>query len=263
MSQLRQLQTLFIDAVFDGPDNNPAIAQLGQYLTHNPRLTAEQQITIYRDSVMGGMTSALSQIYPVCNKLVGDDFFEFMASQFIYRSESLSPDLGDYGEHFADFISHFKPATELVYLADVARLEWAWHQAFHAEDNDALNIEELSQLDAEQQTRLIFKLPPGNSLIHSDFPINKIWEVNQDDFTGNEAINLDDGSVMLLVWRQDFTMRIDSISEDQWLFLSAIKNNQSFVDICTYFADNTTVNIETLMPACVQHGWIADFTLSP
>jgi len=263
MSQLNQLQSLFMDAVFDGPENNPAIAQLSQYLTDKPQLTAEQQIAIYRDSVLGGMTSALNQIYPVCNKLVGDEFFDFMAAQFIYRSESLSPDLGDYGERFADFIADFKPAAELVYLADVARLEWAWHQAFNAADSQGLNIHQLSQLNDEQQSQLMFKLPPGSSLIHSDFPINKIWQVNQDDYIGDDTINLDDGAVMLFVWRQGYTMRIDSISDDQWLFLSALKNNQSLVDICSYFADNTAVNIEALMPVCVQQGWIADFTFSP
>ena len=258
---LQQLQTLFMDAMFKNPDN-PAVNQLGQLLSDNKQLTAEEQITIYRNSVIGCMIHALRQTYPVCNRLVGDEFFDAMAKQFIYKNPSLSPDLGDYGQSFADFISDFEPAEELVYLPDVARLEWAWEKAFGAIDHQGLDLQAFSQLDAQQQSALHFHLPPGSCLIASAYPITKIWQINQDDYQGNEAISLDEGDERLLVWRQGFDMRIDSLNDDEWRFLSAIQQDRAFIDICELFAEDESVSVEALLPTCVQRGWIADFTLT-
>ena len=253
---LRQLQSLFMDALFNGP-NDPVTDQLGQLLSDNTQLTPEEQITIYRNSVIGCMINALRQTYPVCNKLVGEKFFDAMATQFAHKHPSLSPDLGNYGEPFADFIASFKPAAQLVYLPDVARLEWAWERAFRAVDHPGLDIRALGQFDEETQSNLHFQLPPGSDLIASDYPIAKIWQLNQDQ--SDETIDLDRGGDKLLVWRQGFDMRIDPLSDDEWQFLSAIQQDRAFIDICEMFAEGDSVTVETLMPVCVQRGWIADF----
>ena len=42
-------------------------------------LSPAQQLAVYRSSVAGGMTRALAQTYPVCRRLVGEDFFRAMA----------------------------------------------------------------------------------------------------------------------------------------------------------------------------------------
>lgn len=263
MNQLHQIQSLFMDAIFNGPDDNPAINQLGHYITEKNNLTQEQQINIYRESVIGCMVTALTQIYPVCHKLVGDRFFDFMSTQFIYHNKSVSPDLADYGKHFDRFISSFKPAADLVYLPDVATLEWTWHKAFNAADHNGLDIQKLSMLTKDQQETLRFSLPPNSYLIESDFPIHKIWHANQNNSETDETINLDEGVIKLLVWRQHLSMRIDTLEDDEWLFLSAIKNNQSFIKICQTFEQYPDINIETLLPQCIKKGWVADFTTSP
>lgn len=264
MISLKELQSTFIEAMFKGP-NSAAVTELGQLLCDHRQLTAEQQITIYRNSIIGCMINALRQTYPVCDQLVGDQFFDAMATQFIYQQPSQSPDLGDYGAPFADFISAFKPTAELPYLADIARLEWAWKQAFSAVDHRGLDLQAvaqlLAQLDEQQQQILRFQLPPGSSLIESAYPIAKIWQMNQDDDDSDGAIDLSAGGDKLLVWRQDFDMRIDRLNSAQWRFLSAIQQDRPFIDICDSFADDPLVAIETLMPACVQQGWIADIRL--
>ncbi len=63
-------------------------------------------------------------IYPVCCQLVGEIFFNATALSFINQCPCLSPDLGDYGKQFPDFIANFEPVKHLPYLSDVAHLEW-------------------------------------------------------------------------------------------------------------------------------------------
>ena len=260
MIPLKQLQHLFMDTLFNQPDN-VAIAQLEAQLSDNKQLTAREQIAIYRNSVIGAMISALRQTYPVCNKLVGDRFFEGMATQFIRDNPSLSPDLGDYGETFADFIANFEPASKLIYLADVARLEWAYERGFCAVDHHGLDLQAFSQLSEQQQSEVHFHLPPGSSLLTSAYPIAQIWQTNQEDNRNDNNVSLSQSGDKLLVWRQHFDMRIDALEDDQWHFLCAVQQNQAFIDICERFADNSAVAVEALLPICVQQGWIADFSL--
>ncbi|MCW8955374.1 MAG: DNA-binding domain-containing protein [Gammaproteobacteria bacterium] len=259
MSQLQHIQELFMHAIFNGSEDNPAINELGKHLTHNNRLSPQQQIAIYRDSVFGSLSTALAQIYPVCKKLVGADFFDFMAVQYIKNHYSVSPDLADYGKQLAIFIENFKPASVLPYLADVTRLEWAWHRAFHSIDHDGMNINRLTQVSEHAQQSLIFKLPPGSKLISSPYPIDTIWLANQNTNESDNIIHLDQGKVKLLVWRKQYDIRIDSLNDDEWLFLSAIKNKRTFIDICDHFEHIPGIDIAALMPRCVQLGWIADF----
>ena len=259
MSSMQHIQSLFMDAIFKGQDNNPAIGVLGGYLLASEALDPYQQIAIYRNSVIGGLCTALAQIYPVCRKLVGDAFFDFMATAYIEQHPSTSPDTGDYGEQLSDFIATFKPAESLVYLPDVARLEWAWHRAFHAADHDGLDMTRLARLDGQQQASLVFTLPPGSTLIISSYPIDRIWLANQDDNETDDVINLDQGGIRLLVWRQDYTMRIDTLSAHEWQFLDAIKQHQNFVQACNSLSRHPQLDITSLLARCIQQGWIADF----
>lgn len=74
MTQLQHIQQLFMQAIFDAGQADLASNELSEYLKHNAGLSSQQQIAIYRDSVYGSLSSALAQIYPVCKKLVGDEF---------------------------------------------------------------------------------------------------------------------------------------------------------------------------------------------
>ncbi len=257
MISIQSMQTLFMNAIFENLEKPVATNELGKHLTYNERLSVDEQISIYRDSVFGGLIMALQEIYPVCHKLVGQDFFDFMATQYINKHQSLSPDLTDYGEHLANFISHFKQADSLLYLSDVACLEWAWHRAFHARDHSGLNINKLNFLSEEQQENLVFKLPPGSALISSDYPIHKIWNANQQGNENDDVIDLDEGSVKLLVWRKKFDMHIDLLQEDEWAFLNKINQQEKFNYICE--TDEQSLDIALLLPQCVKQGWIADF----
>src|SRR5205814_1248125 len=87
---------------------------------------------IYRRNVLANLHDALAAAYPVVRRLVGDAFFRELAERFARAHPSASRDLHRYGKPLPQFIADYAPAVGLPYLADVARLEWAVAQAFHA-----------------------------------------------------------------------------------------------------------------------------------
>jgi len=256
MTSLLDLQRMVRDAVFETGSNGPALAAISEHIKASDGFTAAEHVLIYRRAILGTLVRALGAIHPICKRLVGDEFFDAMSRVYARQTPSESPDLGDYGESFGEFISGFEPAAELVYLADVARLEWRWHRAFHAPDETGLNVAALANVAETDTGRIAFRLPVSARLLESDYPVQHIWQVNQEDWAGDEAVDLDEGSIRLIVWRRGHEMRIDELDVDAWSLLNAIDAGQTLGEI----GDNKGLkDLDKVLPRCVQNGWIAGF----
>ena len=86
-----------------------------------------------------------------------------------------------YGESFADFIESFEPASTVPYLADVARMERAWHEAYHARETATLDPSTLAGLAPDDFERVIFTTHPSLRLVSSSYPALSIWQMNVGD----------------------------------------------------------------------------------
>lgn len=234
----------------DGDYEIPEIARC-------PPLSAQQRLAIYRDSFTVSLMNTLADTYDVCRKLVGDEFFRAMARVYVQQTPSDSPNIMDYGASFADFVAQFPPATSVVYLGDVARLEWAWHNALHGADYNPLDISSLVCLDESQYPQLVFQLPPDSELIASDYPIHRIWAVNQANYP-EEEVDLNGGAVKLFVWRKEFDTRIDPLSSEEWRLLSYFKAGLSLGELCQdAMTQAVPLDLTRLLPECFERGWIA------
>jgi hypothetical protein len=219
MPTLRDLQMDFALAIFDGSGKN---ANLTQYLV-DAKLSPKRQLDIYRNNVFGCLTSALKMAYPVVLKLVGVDFFEHLADEFIRKTPSKSGNLHFFGGELPEFIAELLAANSLIYLPDMAKLEWACHEVFFAEDHPPLQSERLAVVPEDRHESLKFHLHPATRLISSQFPIHQIWETNQEGFTGDPAVNLDRGGVFLLIRRNDYQAVLQPLTEGEWRFLNSFQ----------------------------------------
>jgi hypothetical protein len=255
---LQQLQRTFITALKSG--NSSAFLQ---HIHPNPRVSSATQFSIYQDSITARFQRALKDIYPVCQQLVGEEFFLAMATHYIDETPSMSPDLNDYGADFANFIDKYPPASTLPYLGDVARLEWAWHRIAGAPDQNSFDFAKLAAC-YEAGDNLIFTLPSRCTLLTSPYPIHTIWETNQKNYQGDDTITLaDDERYYFLIWRNQYELRIDSLSITQWQLLTLIQAKLPLASICEHAtAIDEALDIPMLLSQWVQSGWIAGFMSS-
>jgi len=236
------------------PDKNPVALS---WIDGKGSLSALTQYSAYRHSVQGGLIKALEEIYPVCQKLVGEKFFAAMALEYIQHNPSLSPDLTDYGNDFSQFIANFGPAASLPYFADVSALEWQWHRVFNGANPQSVSIDSLANLNPEQQLILRFKMSENIGLLRSTYPVHRIWQVNQIEFEGDDVVDLDEGGVRLIVWRDNLTMRIDPLNESEWLLINAARSGKTFEEICQVFSSmNEEDTVGHFLAHCFQNGWV-------
>ncbi|MFA5240755.1 MAG: DNA-binding domain-containing protein [Sulfuricella sp.] len=216
MLPLRQLQLDFTQAIFGEMSTGLANSIQGDGLGAGPRLE------IYRNNVFTNLREALRAVYPVIDRLVGEAFFNYAADAFIHTHASASGDVEDYGVQFDVFLANFPAAQGLAYLPDVARLEWACHQAFYAADQASLSIKGLADIPPEQFKQLRFRMNPASALLASGYPVQRIWEVNQPGFAGDQGVDLALGGVKLLIIRRGFQIELQALGAGEFSMLESL-----------------------------------------
>lgn len=139
------------------------------------------RFAVYRNNVVSSLIDAVADTFPVVQQLVGVEFFRAMAGVFVRLSPPRSPVLAHYGDEFPDFVERFIPARSVPYLADVARLEFARVQAFHAADAEPLAAEVVQSVlasgDRIGELRLVCH--PSLQAIASRHAVVSLWAAHQ------------------------------------------------------------------------------------
>ncbi|MBA3771374.1 MAG: putative DNA-binding domain-containing protein [Ramlibacter sp.] len=141
----------------------------------------EKRLAVYRNNVAGSLTEALADTFPVVHALVGGDFFRAMAGVFVRQNPPRSRLLVHYGQGFAEFLESFEPAGSVPYLADVARLEMARVEAFHAADAapPLPSAASAALASGERIGELRLGVHPSVRLVPSRYAIVSIWAAHQ------------------------------------------------------------------------------------
>ena len=279
---LREVQSLFMDAMYpdvqkDKVKKDKATIPAETFIKPSTKRSAYDCLASYRGSVRGGLLQALQDIYPVMNKLLGEQAFEGLSRQYISKNPSRSSNIAEYSANlsdvnanlsdvnisFADFIESFTPLENYPYMADIARLEWSWHEVFNEADDTSLNLEALGLMSPEQHLKLKFRLPYASQLLRSPWPIHKIWTSNQNsnqDDGKDETVELIRGDYCLLIWRHGYEMKIDLISESEWGFLQQLEQTDCFSHAIEQFLQShPNENISELFSSAISQSWIVDF----
>jgi len=194
------------------------------------RLGYARRLNVYRNNTTILLREALAANFPVIHALVGEDFFANLARAFVRTHPPQSPCLFEYGDDFPGFIEDFTGARDLPYLADVARLEWAWVEAHHADDAPALNAEQLSSVLPEDYGRLIFAIHPAARVIASPYPIHAIWAMHQADADPDATVDLNQGGEAVLVTRPGAHVRVTVLGPGEDGFIHNLADGETLGD---------------------------------
>lgn len=163
--------------------------------------SAPKRFNVYRNNVIVSLVEALGESFPAICSLLGDDYFKALARAFVVAHPPQSPVLMWYGDRFPDFIEAFPPLEAYPYLADVARVEWAWLQAYHAEDATPLDPDALAALAPEEVGAAGFVPHPAAHVLSSRWPVWDLLRANRFDTgaaDGEAEIDLDQAQSVLV-----------------------------------------------------------------
>ena len=188
-----------------------------------------RRFAVYRNNVVAGLVDALKAAFPAVCRIAGAEFFRAMARAYVVRHPPGSPILLHYGAGFPESIDSFEPAATLPYLGDVARLERAWTEAYHAPEAPPLDPAALAAVAPERVPGMRLVLHPSARLVRSRFPALTIWRMNVGD--GVPApVDLAAGGEDALVARPMAEVEVRSLPEGGAVFVRALTDGASVLE---------------------------------
>jgi hypothetical protein len=140
---------------------------------------AVRRYNVYRNNVTVSLIDALAAVYPAVKRITGADFFRAMARFHVRATPPTSPLLFEYGRDFPSFIEDYEHAQAMPWLADVARIERAWLDAYHAADAEPLSADALAAISPERLADAVFIAHPAARLVRSPYAAVTIFAANR------------------------------------------------------------------------------------
>ena len=158
--------------------------------------------------------------YPAVQRITGVALFRAMARLHIRETPPTSPLLFEYGRDFPAFIEAHQYALGMPWLADTARIERAWLDAYHAADAPALGAADLASVAAERLADLVFMPHPATRLVRSRYAAVTIFAANRKP---SPVENIDASQAEdALITRPEFDVVVRRLAPGQAEFLSTL-----------------------------------------
>lgn len=201
------------------------------------RLTGgERGLEAYRGNLRALSAQALAAPFTRLLDALGEDEFASLAWTFWRAHPPESGDLGQWGGALAGFL--VERAGEASGLPDLARLDWASHQAERAADT-TLDAESLALLGTTPPEQLWLRLRPGVALLaQSDGP--------------------------LLVWREGWRAVSKALSPGEAAFMRAVLDGVNLAEaLVKGSALETDFDFGAWLQAALQNAWLQEVSATP
>lgn len=164
----------------------------------------------YRSHGLALAGRVLDAAFPVLAQLLGEDNFGALARAFWRSHPPQGGDLAQWGGALPAFVGAAPQLADEPYLGDVARVEWALHQAASAADT-VPDLASLALLTSHDPAALRLRLSAGVACVASAWPVVSIVQAHR---TGEPTLaqagqRLRDGAAeTALVWREGLQPRL-------------------------------------------------------
>jgi len=207
MTKLAELQAMFAEALV----RPRSIAQEGDWpargqeaFTGSARLSPIEQLDVYREQFWLRHIACLEEDFPTLEAIVGAERFAAIVADYLAAHPPVHFQLRHLGDRFADFLAKKDDAL----LADLARVEWAYIDAFDAEDAPPLDPREVQAIAPEAWERARMTLHPSLQLLRLSHPVHAMRAAQRN---GQPVVRPAPAPTFLGIYRRDLLLYTEEI----------------------------------------------------
>ncbi|MGB1034911.1 MAG: putative DNA-binding domain-containing protein [Primorskyibacter sp.] len=224
-------------------------------LTDGDGRPAGRRYAVYRNNVAVSLREALVTGFPAIHSLIGAENFDHIAGLFLRQNPPVSPLMMHYGLGFPDFLAGFSPLAHLGYLPDVARLELAMRQSYHAADAPRFDPARLADLDEPSLMSARFTFAPSVHYMPSPWPVVSVWRVATRPGSPKPPAQAE----CVLITRPDYDPEPHPLSLDAAHFVRALMRGMCFRDALETAGDG--FDLGPTLNLLLTQGALTDMTL--
>jgi hypothetical protein len=212
-----------------------------------------KRYNVYRNNVTVSLINALAAAFPATQWITGDDFFRAMARFYVRATPPTSPLLCDYGRNFPDFIERYEYAQSVPWLPDVARIERAWLDAYHAADVQPLGPRDLAAIPSEQLANAVLKPHPATRVVRSRFSAVTVFTASRREGPARqiEVVEPEDA----LVTRPALEVEVNELPPGGAVFLSNLIAREALGEAASAaFAESPSFDLSANIRGLLEAG---------
>ena len=224
------------------------------FIAPNSRLTAFERLELYNRQYWLRILGSLAEDFMALRALLGDDKFQELSVAYFSEHPSRSFTLRNLGSNLADWlVAHPQWTGRRSALAvDLARIEWAFVEAFDNAEYAPLTLEQIATLDASSR----LALQPHVQLLALDYPADDValaLHAREKRQTSEAGVTHDDDPAAPVqlprirrrpTWvaahRVDFNVYYRRMQKEEYRTLVAIRDGSPLADaLDSGFAEST------------------------
>lgn len=261
MQQLHAVQREFWNSL-RSRRADPACTRL---FSEDGEITRKKRLEIYRSTMRTAHVRALANTYPCCEKILGGRYFRQMATEYFHGHPATHQNLNLYGGSFPEFLRNWgrehEALAEYPYLPDLAKLEWAYEQAYYASEDPEFDFDRLSTLHEDDYRNICFRLSASLSLLDSIYPVYEIWTAQQaqEEVREVEAIA---APQYLCIAREHYKPVIHRLGQNYWWVMQEILNGTPFGELESLVQqEHPHIPLQVIIPELISQQWVCGYRL--
>jgi hypothetical protein len=228
------------------------------YISPNDRLSSFERLEIYNRQYWFRLISAVSEDFPTLNALLGPKRFDSLILAYLNENPSTSWTLRDLGARLPSFLEVHPEFTGHRHrlAVDVARLEWAYVDAFDRKHRTPLATEEAQAIGPESK----LSLQPHLQLLELSYPVDSLVLAVKKHTPETEIVSsaanrrvaqtrpplpaMRQERVWLAVHRFEDSVYYRRVDRETFLLLSAMRSGASVSEAVTVAFEKMRLNAE-------------------
>ena len=219
------------------------------------RLGALQRINIYADAYFYRLLECLKEEFPAALAVAGPKEFADLVRGYLAWRPPTEPSIFYAGRYLPEFLRNHSLPQRWPFIAELARLERATLESFHASDAPTLSGEVMSGIPAEQWPALELRAHPSLEILRGEWRVTELLSAVE---RGDKWVEPRHETTTLIVWRQGMQVLYRNLEEVEIRALAILREGASFAGICEAVATAACESDEVALIGRLLARWLAD-----
>lgn len=241
-------QAQFWDWINHPRDLNEDARNIESVLAPHSRLSQVEALSIYNNAYHQRLVEVSSALFPVLFNTLGRELYTQLWIGYMGKYPPRNGPIHRIGESLLVYVRGHDQFRDLPAVANIVELESLLITLFDKADETPYTLIDLQSLPQQDWPTTRWQAKQDWALMFSGFDLEDYWRKMQ-DFIASDAepgaaefglqrtsSAYKDGVPNQLVYRKQHRMQFQSVSPELAVFLTAIKNDDNFADICSKLA---------------------------
>jgi len=259
---LPELQTLLYQLIttpegseWIGNERRPAPGRIETLVRGDQRLSAIERVNIYADAYFYRLLDCLYEEFPATFAVVGSDNFAALVRDYLLACPPTEPSIFYAGRYLDSFLRNHPLAKRWPFISELARLERAILDVFHAADTSTLSDEAMRAIPSEQWPAIKFETHPAVEILRNEWRVADVLCAVESGRGWSQPAHQ---KTAVLVWRQDAQVNYRDLEDMETRALALLSEGASFAAICEAIAALATGSDQVPLIGRLLARWLGD-----